>query len=100
MICGEYQIRYVLLNEDTIIYKQDGNSVSMSALLPSAFIKIETGQNNGSVIGYSIVGGGYGHGNGMSQNGAGNMAKEGYSYTDILTLFYEDCTIEQIYCWR
>lgn len=97
MICGEYQIRYVLLNEDTIIYKQDGNSVSMSALLPSAFIKIETGQNNGSVIGYSIVGGGYGHGNGMSQNGAGNMAKEGYSYTDILTLFYEDCTIEQIY---
>ena len=97
MICGEYQIRYVLLNEDTLIYKQDGNSVNMSMLLPSAFIKIETGQNNGSVIGYSVVGGGYGHGNGMSQNGAGNMAKEGYSYTDILMLFYEDCTIEQVY---
>ena len=97
MICGEYQIRYVLLNEDTVIYKQDGNSVNMSVLLPSAFIKIETSQNNGSVIGYSVVGGGYGHGNGMSQNGAGNMAKEGYSYTDILALFYEDCTIEQIY---
>ena len=97
MICGEYQIRYVLLNEDKLIYKQDGTSVNMSVLLPSAFLKIETGQKDGSVIGYSIVGGGYGHGNGMSQNGAGNMAKEGYSYTDILTLFYDNCTIEQIY---
>lgn len=97
MICGEYQIRYVLLNEDKLIYKQDGTSVTMSTLLPSAFLKIETGQEDGSVIGYSIVGGGYGHGNGMSQNGAANMAKEGYSYTDILALFYENCTIEQIY---
>lgn len=97
MVCGEYQIRYVLLNEDKLIYKQDGTSVTMSTLLPSAFLKIETGQKDGSVIGYSIVGGGYGHGNGMSQNGAANMAKEGYSHTDILALFYENCTIEQIY---
>ena len=97
MICGEYHIRYVLLNEDKLIYKQDGTSVNMSVLLPSAFFKIETGQKDGCVIGYSIVGGGYGHGNGMSQNGAGNMAKEGYSYMDILTLFYDNCTIEQIY---
>lgn len=97
LICGEYQIRYSLLNEGKSIQKQDGTSVNMSTLLPSAFIKIETGKNDGSVIGYSIVGGGYGHGNGMSQNGAGNMAKEGYTYTDILTLFYENCTLEQIY---
>lgn len=97
MICGEYHIRYALLNEDKMIYKQDGTSVNMSALLPSAFIEIEAGQKDGSVIGYSIVGGGYGHGNGMSQNGAGNMATNGYTYTDILTLFYENCVVEQIY---
>ena len=97
MICGEYQIRYVLLNQDKVIVKQDGTTVSMSTLLPSAFLQIETGQNEGSVIGYSIIGGGYGHGNGMSQNGAENMAKNGYSYKDILKLFYENCTIEAIY---
>ncbi len=97
MVCGEYQIRYVLLNQDKVIYKQDGTNVNMSALLPSAFVEIETGQNDGSVIRYSVVGGGYGHGNGMSQNGAGNMARDGYTYMDILTLFYENCTIEPIY---
>lgn len=97
MVCGEYQIRYVLLNEDKVIYKLDGTNVSMTALLPSAFVEIETGQNDGSVIGYSVVGGGYGHGNGMSQNGAGNMASDGYTYTDILTLFYANCTVEAIY---
>ena len=97
MVCGEYQIRYVLLNEDKLICRQDGTTVSMTALLPSAFVEIETGQNDGSVIGYSVVGGGYGHGNGMSQNGAGNMASDGYTYLDILTLFYENCTIEPIY---
>ena len=83
--------------QDKMIYKQDGTSINMSTLLPSAFLKIEIGQKDESVIGYSITGGGYGHGNGMSQNGAGNMAKAGYSYTDILMLFYENCTIEQIY---
>lgn len=97
LVCGEYQIRYILLNEEKSIQKQDGNGANMSTLLPSAFFKIETGKEDGNVIGYSIVGGGYGHGNGMSQNGAGNMAKEGYTYTDILTMFYENCMIEQIY---
>lgn len=97
MICGEYQIRYSLLNEETQVKKQDGTSTNMYSLLPSAFFLIETGKKDGSVVGYNIVGGGYGHGNGMSQNGAGNMAKEGYTYTDILTLFYENCTLEQIY---
>ncbi len=97
MICGEYQIRYSLLNEEKAVKKQDDTSVNMTSLLPSAFFIIETGKTDGSVVGYSIIGGGYGHGNGMSQNGAGNMAKEGYTYTDILTLFYENCTLEHIY---
>ena len=97
MVCGEYQIRYVLLNPDIKVVKQDGTMASMSTLLPSAFFKIETGKNNGSVIAYSLIGGGYGHGNGMSQNGAANMAEYGYSYADILNTFYENSMIEQLY---
>lgn len=97
MICGEYQIRYVLLNAENTIYKQDGTTTTMSTLLPSAFVDIQCGQTDGNVIEYTVVGGGYGHGNGMSQNGAGNMAKNGYSYTEILMTFYEDCSVDKIY---
>ena len=42
-------------------------------------------QTDGS---YILRGGGYGHGLGMSQNGANEMAKTGMSHTDILTFFY------------
>ena len=97
MICGEYYIRYVLLNDANSIQKQDGKTATMSSLLPSAFIMLEAEKKDGIVVSYNVVGGGYGHGNGMSQNGAGAMAKEGYSYQDILMMFYKNCVLKQIY---
>ena len=39
---------------------------------------------------------GYGHGVGMSQYGANGMAKEGYSYRQILTHYYQDAVIKKI----
>ncbi len=39
---------------------------------------------------------GYGHGLGMSQNGANCMAKEGARYTEILKHYYTDCKIEKV----
>ena len=39
---------------------------------------------------------GYGHGVGMSQYGANGMAKEGYSYSDILKYFYKNVEISSI----
>lgn len=39
---------------------------------------------------------GYGHGVGMSQYGAEGMAKEGYSYTDILKYYYTGTDIKKI----
>lgn len=39
---------------------------------------------------------GYGHGVGMSQNGANEMAKEGYSYEEILMHYYKNITIENL----
>ena len=38
---------------------------------------------------------GYGHGVGLSQSGANEMAKDGKSFEQILTYFYKDVTIEQ-----
>lgn len=39
---------------------------------------------------------GYGHGVGMSQYGANGMAKDGYSYEDILNYYYQDIKIMSI----
>lgn len=40
-------------------------------------------------------GGGYGHGIGMSQNGANEMAKEGKNYKQILETFYQEIEIKK-----
>ncbi|MBF4781764.1 stage II sporulation protein D, partial [Clostridioides difficile] len=40
---------------------------------------------------------GYGHGVGMSQWGAEGMAEEGYKYYDILSHYYTDTKIKDIY---
>ena len=40
------------------------------------------------VVGFLFQGGGLGHGVGMSQNGANQMAKEGWNYSEILKFFY------------
>lgn len=45
--------------------------------------------------GYDITTNGYGHGLGMSQYGAQGMAKEGYSYQEILKHYYTDVEIVQ-----
>lgn len=39
---------------------------------------------------------GYGHGVGMSQNGANYMAKQGSDFKEILNHYYTDCKIEKI----
>ncbi len=44
-----------------------------------------------------IWGGGFGHGVGMCQEGAIQMAEEGYSYKDILRHYYKNIKIEKIY---
>ena len=41
-------------------------------------------------LGYLIRGGGYGHGSGMSQNGAMKMAEMGKNYEEILKYFFPD----------
>lgn len=77
-LAGNYEIR-----------RQDGSKVDCGALLPSGFFTIK---KKGSS--FVIEGGGFGHGIGMSQNGANEMAKQGKNYKEILQLFYQGVTIE------
>ena len=71
---GEYQIRQVLSQGGEVI-RADGSAVTTGKLLPSAYLIISVEKKRGNVIGYTIFGGGYGHGVGMSQNGAADMAR-------------------------
>ena len=89
---SEYNIRKVLgCGAETICY-QDGSEGKCGSLLPSAACTIEK-QADGSWL---LRGGGYGHGLGMSQNGANGLAEAGYSYLDILNFFYKDIEVVDI----
>lgn len=92
-VISEYNIRAVLCDGTTKVVRQDGSEVSMPSLLPSAFFVIEPSHDKKNVIGYNIIGGGFGHGVGMSQNGAKNMALQGLCAEQILNFFYEGCEI-------
>lgn len=92
-VISEYNIRAVLCDGTTKVVRQDGSEVSMPSLLPSAFFVIEPSHDKKNVIGYNIIGGGFGHGVGMSQNGARNMALHGLCAEQILNFFYEGCDI-------
>ena len=84
----ENKIRTALGGNGYEIKKQDGSVSQSSKLLPSAFFTIE---KKGSS--FHIEGGGYGHGIGMSQNGANEMAKKGNDYKTILEMFYDGVEI-------
>ena len=96
-VISEHNIRYVLNDGEAAVVRQNGSQVASPNLLPSGFFVITTGKENGNVVEYSLTGGGFGHGVGMSQNGAKEMAKAGYRAEDILLYFYEGCRVENMY---
>ncbi|MGN0376566.1 MAG: SpoIID/LytB domain-containing protein [Suilimivivens sp.] len=95
-VTGEYNIRYILNNGGKVI-RQDGMEVENGMLLPSAYMIINVVKEEESVIGYTIFGGGYGHGVGMSQNGAKAMGNTGKNCEEILCFFYPDCYMIKMY---
>lgn len=75
---------------------QNGSAKSEGNYLPSAFFCLEPVTENGALTGYTIYGGGNGHGIGMPQNGAYAMTMQGKSYAEILAYFYPGTEITQI----
>ena len=96
-IISEHNIRYVLNDGISKVLRQDGSNIASANILPSGFFLINPVKEKGIVTGYSLIGGGYGHGVGMSQNGARAMANNGYSAEEILIFFYENCMIKTVY---
>lgn len=91
LVIGQANARALLSPEDVTIRKQDGSTLEGWTSLPSAYFYIEGGN------GYVINGGGFGHGVGMSQNGANDMAKLGYMATDIVAHYYTGVELKDMY---
>ena len=84
-VTGEYQIRKVLCPEGTELTLKDGNK-KVCTMLPSGYFTVE--QKEGEEEAVLITGGGYGHGVGMSQNGAKVLAELGKTSEEILEFYY------------
>ncbi|SHO50541.1 SpoIID/LytB domain-containing protein [Anaerocolumna xylanovorans] len=89
---NEYNIRSLLAPVSSEIKRADGSTVKDLNLLPSAYICFNKGENS-----ITIKGGGYGHGVGMSQNGAKAMADSGKTFDIILKHYYTGINIGFIY---
>ena len=94
-VIGEHNVRAVLVNETDYVTLANGKQSHVANLLPSAFaiLDVTIDPDTNSVSAYSMKGGGYGHGIGMSQNGAKAMADRGYTCQDILQFFFENTTV-------
>lgn len=94
---SEYEIRSVLAPFGSAVTRQDGSVIKGGALLPSAYFSLEVRKDEkGTPVTCFIKGGGYGHGVGMSQNGAKGMADNGKNYKEILLYFYKNVNLGNI----
>ena len=91
LVKGQTNARSLLSPENVTITKQDGSTVEGWTSLPSAYFYVEVGD------GITLKGGGFGHGVGLSQNGANDMAKLGYRASDIITHYYTAVELKDMY---
>lgn len=92
----EYAIRSFLSPNGMQLFDKDGNSNASFTLLPSGYFVIDTLSDEENLF-FQLTGGGFGHGAGMSQNAAKEMASQGYSYADILKFFYSGVELSDFY---
>lgn len=91
-VMSEYNIRTLLAPIDDDVVRIDGSIASNLSMLPSAYFVMAKESKN-----ITFQGGGYGHGVGMSQNGAKAMADSGKNYEDIIKHYYTGVELGFIY---
>lgn len=95
-IVYEHAIRVALNGKGQKITRANGNETTGGNMLPSGFFVVDKVEEDGEATGFRFRGGGFGHGAGMSQNGANHMAEAGKSCEEILNLFYEGTVLGDI----
>ena len=91
-VTGQTNIRNLITPVNQDIVKQDGSVLNGWTSLPSPFYYVQHIEDR-----FVIYGGGFGHGAGMSKNGANILAKEGYNYKYILAHYYSYVDYKSIY---
>lgn len=83
--------------QEIVIKREDAiREIFGSEVLYSSLFVIETGfEKNGKIKGFTIFGGGFGHGVGMCQGGAAGMADKGYLYDEILRHYYQGVEVKR-----
>lgn len=92
-VCSQYNIRKILSPGSAKIHYGAGETTM--SLLPSAAFYLDGVANKKGNLVFEIYGGGCGHGTGMSQCGAVQMAKQGKTYTEILQYYFSGCDVTE-----
>lgn len=95
LVKGQTNARALLAPTAVTIKKQDGSTLTGWSSLPSAYYYVDYSESYGGT--FIVSGGGFGHGVGMSQNGANQMAKLGYMACDIITHYYTAVELKDMY---
>jgi len=62
----------------------------------STFFRLEPIYKDKLLTGYAFIGGGLGHGVGMSQTGSYNLARMGWTYDRILNFYYTNAQLQKL----
>lgn len=92
-VTGQTNARALMTPAEVTIHRQDGAESIGWSLLPSPFYYVKKNEAGNFVI----VGGGFGHGVGMSQNGTKAMTELGYTAEEIIQHYYTGVEIWNIY---
>ncbi|MDI6617168.1 MAG: SpoIID/LytB domain-containing protein [Clostridiales bacterium] len=104
-VLKELNVRYVIRprksdtgsGRDIAIKRIKSGDLINNSLLPSAFMVFDIIKDSeGSISNINIYGGGFGHGVGMSQYGAGYLSSKGYTFDKILKTYYHGVTIQHM----
>lgn len=88
MIKQDHRKIYFILEEDSLRIPEIRQDLGFRSAFFNMYLSGDT---------INIEGKGYGHGIGFSQEGGMKMAKEGFSYEDILHYYYNNVQIRDIY---
>ncbi len=98
------RVRWMEIETSTGTYRVFGDRVrwllrrpGTDKILWSSWFELEVGASGGRVTSVTARGRGYGHGIGLCQHGAMEMARQGYRYDQILEHYYSGIKLERAY---
>ncbi len=85
------------IGETINLQRINGGTLIGQSMLPSAFFAVKEMKNSeGTLTGIALYGGGCGHGVGLSQYGAKELAAQGLSGEEIVQKYFPNTTVEKV----